>query len=453
MNEMERVRQLWAEEPGPSREWMARARNRLTDQASENPQGARARTLPLPRRVLVRAATAGTLTVAVAGGLVASPAVDLGLGGGQPAGVGGPGGSDGPAAVANAGVLLDRAAAAARQESLGPARPGHFAYQERETTSRDRASGQDRVTVTRSWMPVDSKKAGLIKTKTNPPDPGVLANPCAVLERDHQAAARERAVMVRMAIQDTPEDFRRTMRKEIPGKLENMSLREMCRAKVGGQDFLQAAKEAYLSKEWRSLAEGSGRGDTLRTPTYAYLRSLPQNPDELAREIRDQAAALREREQVCPDQRLDADGEAGGSPACAVEEDEQRARSASPESEERRSASLPFTLVADALRGAVVPSDTAAALFQSVKRFDGVKVRRDVTLAASGERGVAVTGITNHGSGMRARVELVFHPRTYEFLGTQRVALEDIRGVDAGTVLSSTAIRDEAIVPEKGQVP
>ncbi len=331
MNELEHVENLWADPPEPSRQWMTRTRNRLTDEARTGRGGAGLpRHLPCPSRRLARVATAGALSVALAGGLIASQTVNLG------------GGSAPPPATARADVVLQKAAAAAAAEA--PAGEGEFAYLKTKQVHR-LGPGPPMKELQMQWLSVDDSQAGLIKEK----DLGGL-----VPER-----LEERGVSLQEWQQRQPE--------------------------------WQSEKVPAGSQESNSLVPG---------PTYAFLSSLPQNPAKLAAMIRQEAASHGESY---------SRGKLG--------------------------------IISMALADQVVPPKTAATLFKAATRFDGVRVDEHVTLAASGERGVAVTHTSNG-----VRTALVFDPETYDFLGVQRKT-ED------GKVLGSTAILEEGLVGKVGQQP
>lgn len=154
--------------------------------------------------------------------------------------------------------------------------------------------------------------------------------------------------------------------------------------------------------EWDSQQIPAGEQESDRLvpgPTYAYLRSLPEEPATLADMIDRAAASL-------------PNSYDGGT----------------------------LGVVGMILTDQVVPPETAGTMFRAAKRFDGIQVDKDVTLAASGEHGIAVTG-TSDGT----RTALVFDPETYDFLGMQRT--ED------GKVVTSSAIVREGLVDEIGQRP
>lgn len=108
-----------------------------------------------------------------------------------------------------------------------------------------------------------------------------------------------------------------------------------------------------------------------------------------------------------------------------------------------------FVLVGDLSREALMPPDTAAALFRAAAQISGVVVERDVTDAA-GRKGIAVA---REDEGERK--ELIFDKRTKEFLGARTILVEDNEnlGLDEGTVMGHSAILDRQVVDKVSQRP
>lgn len=327
MNEIRHIEHLWADTPDPSHQWMTQTRNQLVDEARGGRGGAGLRRwLSRPRLGGARVATAGTLSVVLAGGLIASQTVDFGGGGS-------------PAATARADVVLQKAAAAAAAEA--PAGEGDFAYLESKRVHPE-DSGPDTKAHVQQWLSVDDSQAGLRRSKTV----GI----------------------------------------GVPERLEEKGVTK---------------QEWQRGRDWRkrTMPAGTQARGLVPDPSYAYLRSLPQDPDKLADMIRQEASSL---------------GQSYGKGKLGI--------------------------ISMALAEQAVPPKTAAALFQAAKRFDNVQVDGTVTLAASGEQGTAVTHTAND-----MRTALVFDAKTYDFLGVQRTK--------DGKVFGSTAILEEGLVDKVGQRP
>ncbi|MEV4715442.1 CU044_5270 family protein [Micromonospora sp. NPDC049374] len=106
-----------------------------------------------------------------------------------------------------------------------------------------------------------------------------------------------------------------------------------------------------------------------------------------------------------------------------------------------------FTAIGDILRESLVPPQTTAALYQAAAKIPGVEVVRGVTDAAE-RRGVAVA----HTERSR-RQEWIFDEQTYEYLGERSYLVADTADGPAGTVLSTTAVLQRAVVSNLGQRP
>ncbi|MFF5219273.1 CU044_5270 family protein [Micromonospora sp. NPDC000442] len=106
-----------------------------------------------------------------------------------------------------------------------------------------------------------------------------------------------------------------------------------------------------------------------------------------------------------------------------------------------------FTAIGDILRESLVPPQTTAALYQAAAKITGVEVVRGVTDAV-GRRGVAVA----HTERSR-RQEWIFDEQTYAYLGERSYLVADTADGPAGTVLSTTAVLQRAVVSNLGQRP
>ncbi|MGC4772615.1 CU044_5270 family protein [Micromonospora sp. DT44] len=106
-----------------------------------------------------------------------------------------------------------------------------------------------------------------------------------------------------------------------------------------------------------------------------------------------------------------------------------------------------FTAIGDILRESLVPPRTTAALYQAAARIPGVEVVRGVTDAA-GRRGVAVAYTERS-----RRDEWIFDEQTYEYLGERSYLVAATADGPVGTVLTTTAVVQRALVSNLGQRP
>jgi hypothetical protein len=106
-----------------------------------------------------------------------------------------------------------------------------------------------------------------------------------------------------------------------------------------------------------------------------------------------------------------------------------------------------FITVGDLIRENYVPPKAMAAMFRAAAKIHGTTVVRDVVDPA-GRKGVAVA----YTGGSRRR-ELIFDPKTYEYLGERAVAVEDIDAIKKGGLIGGAARLTVAIVDKPGQLP
>ena len=106
-----------------------------------------------------------------------------------------------------------------------------------------------------------------------------------------------------------------------------------------------------------------------------------------------------------------------------------------------------FITAGDLIREAYVRPAALAALFAAVAQIPGVSVAEHAVNAA-GQQGVAVQQ-TFHGISH----QLIFNPRTHDFIGERQVAVSASSGLSVGTVLDSTAILRLAVADQAGQLP
>ncbi|WP_018217583.1 CU044_5270 family protein [Salinispora vitiensis] len=106
-----------------------------------------------------------------------------------------------------------------------------------------------------------------------------------------------------------------------------------------------------------------------------------------------------------------------------------------------------FTAIGDILHESLVPPRTSAALYRAAAKIPGVEVVRGVTDAA-GRPGVAVAYTERN-----RRHEWIFDTNTYEYLGERSYFVADTADGPAGTVVSTTAVLQRAVVSKLGERP
>ncbi|MFJ7419933.1 CU044_5270 family protein [Streptomyces uncialis] len=108
-----------------------------------------------------------------------------------------------------------------------------------------------------------------------------------------------------------------------------------------------------------------------------------------------------------------------------------------------------FTLFGDLVGESLVPKKQAVALYRAAARIKAVEVVDGVKDAA-GRTGVALVRENEDGY----QEQLVFDPRTKEYLGERVVAVRDTGdGLKKGQLLGTSAILDREIVDKAGRRP
>jgi hypothetical protein len=271
-------------------------------------------------------------------------------------------------------ATLPNAAAAAKNEPAPQAEPGDFVYIERKTTARNVNGSPGNLNIYTGhyhrmiWRSVDGSAAGLYRTY------GTATG------LDH------------------PLPQHGTPAQSVSGKWRHWAL-----SPVTGKPSL------------------GSRGQW----TYAYLKSLPHNPDKLLGKLRHSCRAPQ------------------NSKTCNF---------------------YIFETVTGLLTKCLVPRGLSAALAEAMAKIPGVQVQKNVTLPSTDKSGIAITqtqdGLRNY---------LIFDPHTFKLLGTKEIAAKAQRAMTprdngscpcsgkviskAGTVMNSTVIVDTAIVHKKGQQP
>jgi hypothetical protein len=108
-----------------------------------------------------------------------------------------------------------------------------------------------------------------------------------------------------------------------------------------------------------------------------------------------------------------------------------------------------FDRIGDLVGEQVMPSATAAAFYKATARIAGVTEVADAVDAA-GRHGIAIAREnTRHGT----RTEWIFDPRTLGYLGERTVFSRETERAKTGTVYATSAVLERAVVNKRGQEP
>ncbi|ARQ71173.1 CU044_5270 family protein [Streptomyces marincola] len=121
-----------------------------------------------------------------------------------------------------------------------------------------------------------------------------------------------------------------------------------------------------------------------------------------------------------------------------------------PETEGRNDDQDAFVLASDLLLAPLMPPDVTVALLGAMAQIPDVLVVRDAVDAA-GRQGFAIVRYDSYNPGLRD--EVLFAPGTLELLGFRSVATEATDTIEAGQVMSTTAVLERAVVDEAGERP
>ncbi|NSC20178.1 hypothetical protein FM076_02710 [Streptomyces albus subsp. chlorinus] len=190
-----------------------------------------------------------------------------------------------------------------------------------------------------------------------------------------------------------PLKARETWAAQKPGRLHKLGL-----TRVDGETLPINAE----------LGDTDGTPAGLSRPTYRWLGSLPTDPGKLLAYLYDKTPKAEGRER---DQQV-------------------------------------FEEIGDLL-GRLTPPRTAAALYQAAARIPGVE-RAPQAHDALGRRGL---GIARDDRRHGVRTEWVFAKGDYSFLGSRSYLTEATDYGKAGTLLSSTAVIQHAVVDKAGRRP
>ena len=158
-----------------------------------------------------------------------------------------------------------------------------------------------------------------------------------------------------------------------------------------------------FGQDW-PLSGGGPVPEGVVRPTYAWLDSLPADPDDLLAEIESDVATV--------DADLDRDH-------------------------------VVFSRIGDLVREGLVPPRVAAALFEAATRIPGVRVESDAS-DALGRRGI---GISHEDRLVRS--VWIFDPQTFEVIGTRDYAVLD--GPDL--LIGASAVLERAVTDTAGLAP
>ncbi|MFK0224064.1 CU044_5270 family protein [Streptomyces vinaceus] len=159
-----------------------------------------------------------------------------------------------------------------------------------------------------------------------------------------------------------------------------------------------------------SPAGGGGAGGVpagIDRPTYQWLASLPTDPDALLKKL-----------------YADTRGNSSGGQDQAV-----------------------FDKIGELLREAVMPPQTASALYKAVAKIPGVIEVPDAVDAA-GRHGV---GIARENTSLSQRTEWIFDKTSLSYLGQRSYLTKDTNQGKAGTLTSISAVLARAVVDKAGQ--
>jgi hypothetical protein len=182
------------------------------------------------------------------------------------------------------------------------------------------------------------------------------------------------------------------------------------------------SRQVWLSLDGRDgwliePGETDGKGETLAGEhpagaAYDTLAKLPTDPDALLRRIYRDSDAVRDKE-VPRDQAA-------------------------------------FVAIGDLLTESYPPAGLTAALYKAAAKIPGV-VAVDDAVDAVGRHGVAIAREDTGGE----RTEWIFDKKTLRFLGERVVVVRQSPGdpLEAGTVQSTSAITERAVVDANKQVP
>ncbi|WP_327659588.1 MULTISPECIES: CU044_5270 family protein [unclassified Streptomyces] len=180
------------------------------------------------------------------------------------------------------------------------------------------------------------------------------------------------------------------------------------------QDPGPLRKLGIVKEDGETLPINAQLGDTEGTPegfgrpTYHWLASLPTDPDKLLRFL----------------------------------------YAKTPESDDQERDQAVFERIGGLL-GGVTPPKTAAALYRAAAKIPGV-TKAPAAHDAIGRHGV---GIAREDTTFHTRTEWVFDRQDLTYLGSRSYLVKDTQYGKKGTLMSSEAVLDFAVVDKAGQEP
>ncbi|MFF3889249.1 CU044_5270 family protein [Streptomyces sp. NPDC001914] len=170
----------------------------------------------------------------------------------------------------------------------------------------------------------------------------------------------------------------------------------------------ESGKDAVMPDETIPIESTEAVPAGVDHPTYAWLSSLPTDPDALLTRLRHDVRVF--------------DGE---SREQAV-----------------------FSLIGDLLSQTLMPPRNTAALYKAAARIPGVKEIPDAVDVA-GRHGIA---ITREDPSSATRDEWIFDKHSLAFLGARGFITHDKqKGITSDTLMGSTAVLERAVVDEHGE--
>ncbi|MFC8538596.1 CU044_5270 family protein [Streptomyces sp. NPDC057249] len=160
-----------------------------------------------------------------------------------------------------------------------------------------------------------------------------------------------------------------------------------------------------------------GYPEGLNRPTYAWLASLPTDPDALLRRL---AAEIT------------TDQDARNTPADERDPDQDA-----------------FEAIGELIQETLMPPKTAAALYKAAARIPGVSVDTDAVDAA-GRHGI---GVARDDTRTGWRTAWIFDAETLAYLGERTYLIRDTSMGRKGTVLNRSAVLERAVVDALREKP